>query len=65
MSGAEIAQLVTAIASLIAAVGTYLNGRRIKEVQKSTNGLTHRLEDIARKEGKAEGVAQEKATRGE
>lgn len=58
----EIAEILTASAAVIVAVGTLWNTIKIHQVQKSTNGLKQELEDIARKEGKAEGVAQEKAS---
>jgi len=100
MTGADIAQVLTAAGTLVAAVGAVLvslrnqkhiaavhaetraqtdtlaeqshtlavvqnvaeqQGAAIQEVHLATNGMKARLEEVARREGHAEGVADEKA----
>ncbi len=47
MTGAEVAQVITALATLTASVGAFLvslrNSRKIEEVHKSTNGKMDQL----------------------
>lgn len=62
MSGAEIAQILIALATLVTAVGGVIigvrNTREIKEVHKTTNSLAERTEGLARSAGMAEGNLQ-------
>jgi hypothetical protein len=71
MKGVEGALLLNAVASLVAAIGTIINGARssargakteqkLEALHLSTNGLSERNEAIARKLGVAEGKAQER-----
>jgi hypothetical protein len=58
MSLAEIAQVLTAIASLIAAIASLRNSRKIKEVHLATNSLVDRLVASTRLEAHAAGVKE-------
>ena len=66
MTGADIAQIITSVATLIAAVGAIIIGLRsskqLDEVHHATNGMKTQLEAVARAEGHAAGIADEKAT---
>ncbi len=59
MTGAEIAQIVVAVATLVTALGGVIvgirNTRRIEEVHRTTNSLATRTEALARSTGMAEG----------
>ena len=73
---ADVAPIIAAIASLVAACGSSLalvmgiwNGRKIKEIHTATNGMKAELVKVTGdakfaegvKEGHAEGVAEERA----
>ena len=70
MEGA--AQLITSIATLVAAVGALWiglhNKDKIEDVRKATNGLTNKLVDLtavsAKAEGNLEGRAELKTEQG-
>lgn len=65
-----IPQWIIAGIALFGAVQSYRNRKTLNatreavaRVQDQTNGMSNRLETLARKEGKAEGVAETKAKR--
>lgn len=62
MNWGELAQILTAIAAVGGVVLSWLNRRGIEAVHKSTNGMSERNEQIARKLGVEEGKATEKAS---
>lgn len=62
MSWGEFAQILTAIAALGGLAISWRNGRKIEAVHQSTNGMSERNEQIARKLGVEEGKAEEKAS---
>jgi len=62
MSGESIAQIITSIAALVAAFGSVIaaivsarNARKIEEVHKATNSLTDRLVETTKTEAHAAG----------
>jgi hypothetical protein len=55
MSGAEFAQIITSIATLIAVIRT---GAKVEEVHKATNSLTDRLVETTRTEAHAAGLKE-------
>lgn len=61
----EWAQLITSVATLIAAVGALImglqNSGKIEEVHKATNGLTTKLVDLTASSSKAEGNLEGRA----
>jgi hypothetical protein len=61
MTGGELAQVITSLATLVGVVGSVAvslrNSRKLDEVHKSTNGLAARNEAMAQKLGIAEGTA--------
>jgi hypothetical protein len=70
MTGVEGALLLNAAASLVAAIGTIVNGARssargakteqkLEELHISTNGLAARNEEIARKLGVEQGKQEQ------
>jgi len=62
MTGGEVAQIITSLATLIAAVGAILiglrNSTKIEQVHKATNSLTDRLVETTKLEAHAEGLKQ-------
>lgn len=62
MTLGEIAQTITAIAALVGAINSLINGRRIKKVEHATNGLTDRLVNSTAKasleQGRREGLKE-------
>ncbi len=60
----ETAQIITSLATLVAAIGSLLigwrNSREIKAVHIATNSLTDRLVDTTRTEAHAAGVKEQK-----
>lgn len=65
MSGAEIAQIITSMATLIAAVGALViglrNSAKIQEVHTAANGLTKQLVGLTAISSKAEGNLEGRA----
>lgn len=59
--GADIAAIITALGILLTAIGTLWNAIKIHQVHKATNGMVTKLEAVAHKEGKREGIAEERA----
>ncbi len=59
MTGGEIAQIITSLATLVAAVGALLvgwrNSARIEAVHVATNSMKDELVDLTAKSSKAEG----------
>lgn len=51
MTGSETAQIITSVATLTAAVGSFLvslrNNQKIEEVKTATNGMQKKLESAA------------------
>jgi hypothetical protein len=64
VTGAELAQVITALATLVASVGAFLvslrNSRKIEEVHRTTNSLSQRNEQLAKDVGIAIGKKEEK-----
>ncbi len=64
MTGGEVAQIITSLATLVAACGavamSFRNSRKIEEVHKATNSLTDRLVETTKTEAHAAGVKEEK-----
>lgn len=64
MTGGETAQVITALATLVAAVGALIvglrNSRKIEEVHKSTNGKMEQLVTEVRAASFAAGEKAEK-----
>ena len=69
MTGGEVAQIITSIATLIAACGAILigwwNAAKIEEVHKATNSMKDELVAATAKSSKAEGIKEEKDRRGD
>jgi hypothetical protein len=61
MTAGEGAQLLTAIAALVAALASLRNGRKIDEVHKATNSMKDELVAVTQKEAFAAGQKSEKA----
>jgi hypothetical protein len=65
MTGTEIALVITAsgtlLTSVVAATLSLRNGFNIQRIEKNTNSISQRNEDIAKKLGIEEGRAAEKA----
>jgi len=63
MTGGEVAQIITSVATLIAACGAILigwwNSTKIEQVHKATNSLTDRLVETTKLEAHAAGVKEE------
>ncbi len=61
----ETAQIITSLATLVAAIGSLIigwrNTRKIEQVHQATNGLTNRLVDLTATASKAEGNLQGRA----
>ncbi len=68
MSGAEVAQIITSLATLVAAIGALLigwrNAAKIEAVHIATNSLTDRLVNTTRTEAHAAGVKEQKDREG-
>jgi hypothetical protein len=69
VTGADIAAIISASASLIAAIGsavavigTVLNGRKITEVHKATNGMKDELVKTTGEKAYAQGVKDGQTT---
>jgi len=64
MTGAEIAQIITSVATLLGVIGGVVvslrNSRKIEEVHKSTNGKMAALIREVREASFAKGVKSEK-----
>jgi hypothetical protein len=64
VTGAELAQLITAMATLVTAVSALVvgirNSRKIEEVHKSTNGKMEELLNVTRDAAHAKGMKDEK-----
>lgn len=65
------ANLTTVVLAFVASVGTivtgvlsYLNGQRLKEVQKNTNGMTEQMVASAFEGGRTQGAMEERARLG-
>ena len=62
MTGGEVAQIITSVATLIAACGAILigwwNARKIEEVHKATNSMKDELVAATAKSSKAEGLKE-------
>lgn len=58
-TGGDVALIITAVSSLIAAIGTLLNAWNIRRIETNTNSISSRNEAIAKKLGIAEGKAAE------
>lgn len=56
MSPSDVAGFITAVAAIIAAVGTVWNGRRLKIVHEATNGMVAEMVRVARVAAVIEGV---------
>ena len=52
------------VGSIITAVLSYLNGQRLRNVERNTNGMTDRLVAAAWREGKLTGHASERSRLG-
>ena len=65
MSAGELAQLITAFATLIASIGAVIlgwhNSNKIEQVHKATNGLTTKLVDLTATSSKAAGNLEGRA----
>ncbi len=68
MSGAEVAQIITSLATLVAAIGALMiswrNAAKIEAVHIATNSLTDRLVNTTRTEAHAAGVKEQKDREG-
>lgn len=64
MSGSELAQVITAVATLVASIGALIvslrNSRKIEEVHKSTNGKMDQLVQEVRTAAFAKGRKSQK-----
>ncbi len=64
MTGGEVAQIITSLATLVAACGALLvgwrNSTKIEQVHIATNSLTDRLVATTKSEAHAAGVKEEK-----
>ena len=60
MSWEQLAILITAASSMLAAIGTFLNGRQIEKVHVATNGMKDELVAAVRKEALIEGAENER-----
>jgi len=58
--GAFLLALLALIGSVVTAVLAYLNGQRLRQVERNTNGMTDRLVEAAYREGKATGHTEER-----
>lgn len=62
--GANLTSVVLAmlalIGTIVTAVLSYYNGKKIREVQRNTNGMTDRLVQAAFKDGKDLGAMEER-----
>jgi len=65
MTGTDVALIITAGSGFVTALGglfvSIRNARKIEEVHKATNSMKDELVALTRKDGIAEGIAQEKA----
>ena len=63
--GANLTSVVLAFLALLGTVVTgvlsYLNSKKLQQVEKNTNGMTDRLVAAAMREGVAKGIADERA----
>jgi hypothetical protein len=61
----DVAQLITAFATLIASIGTlvigFRNSRKLEIVHQATNGLTSKLVNLTAESAKAEGNLEGRA----
>jgi hypothetical protein len=68
MSGGEVAQLITSVATLIGVIGSVgvslRNSRKLEEVHKSTDGKMEKLISEVRESSFAKGVKQQKDKEG-
>jgi hypothetical protein len=65
MSVGELAQLITAVATLIASIGAFAigwhNSNKIEVIHQATNGLTSKLVGLTATSSKAEGNLEGRA----
>lgn len=65
MTGGELAQLITSIATLVGVIGglvlSYMNRQTIQEVHKATNGMTQQLVQVTAASSRAKGNLEGRA----
>ena len=68
MSGGEIAQIITSLATLVASAGAFIlgwrNANKIEQVHIATNSMKDELVAVTAKASHAEGVKEEKDRQG-
>tara|TARA_R110000868_G_scaffold5782_1_gene33926 strand:+ start:8524 stop:8757 length:234 start_codon:yes stop_codon:yes gene_type:complete len=59
--GAFLLAALASLGTIVTATLAYFNGKRLRQVEKNTNGMTERLVEMAREEGRLLGHAEERA----
>jgi len=65
ISGAELAQILTACGVILTAISSLWNGFMLKVIHKNTNSLAKRNEELANKVGQAIGLERAREERPE
>jgi hypothetical protein len=60
VTAGDFAQVLTAVGVIITAVGTYLNGRALRDVKEQTDGMKTELVNEVRSAAFAKGAKSEK-----
>ena len=55
---AFLVAVLALIGTIVTAVLAYLNGQRLRQVERNTNGMTEKMVASAREEGRLAGIAE-------